>query len=176
MEEYRTIEKYPTYEVSNMGNVRNIETKKMRNIYIKDGYYTVSLNSKTLGIHRLVAITFLENPLNKPKVDHINNIRSDNRVENLRFATNAENGANSLMSCKNTSGYKGVRFNELSNKWYVAFNYKPGVRSKYYEEFDELEDAIVARVEKMIEFYGDFVNYTEINLYNEILKKRNNTT
>lgn len=62
-----------------------------------NGYYRTMLKRDsdgkigTIKIHRLVAITFIPNPENKPQVNHINAIRSDNRAENLNWMTNSEN-------------------------------------------------------------------------------------
>lgn len=49
------------------------------------------INKQEWAIHRLVAMSFLPNPNNKPEVDHINRNKADNRVENLRWVTTKEN-------------------------------------------------------------------------------------
>lgn len=98
------------YEVSNIGRVRSIE----RNVFCKSktnpnrikgcirklrldkyGYETVSLkknNTTKIGkVHRLVAEVFVENKLLSPEVNHINGIKTDNRVENLEWNTTLQN-------------------------------------------------------------------------------------
>ena len=62
--------------------------------YNSQGYKLVHLNGKYLRVHRLVAEAFIPNPENKPCVDHKNNIRDDNRIDNLRWATIKENSHN----------------------------------------------------------------------------------
>lgn len=81
------------------------------NIYWRDQYGNINLKKqhidrsgymyilrgrrmKQLSVHRIVAETFIPNPENKSEVDHINRIRNDNRVENLRWVTRLENAQN----------------------------------------------------------------------------------
>lgn len=95
MEEWRVISKFPNYSVSNLGNVMNTKTGRIMRLNIKCGYSKVHLlnekERKSIFVHRLVATYFIENPENKPEVNHKNKNRIDNRVENLEWLTKPEN-------------------------------------------------------------------------------------
>ena len=83
------------YKVSDKGRVYSVRNKRcLVPKTSKAGYYRVSLSchgkTKLTSIHRLVALAFIPNPENKPTVNHINEIKMDNRVENLEWATNKE--------------------------------------------------------------------------------------
>ena len=78
---------------SNLGNIkalhyRNTKKEKLLKPRIaRDGYYRVHLTKdgkdKTIILHRLIAMTFLPNPNNLPQVNHKNEIKTDNNIENL---------------------------------------------------------------------------------------------
>lgn len=98
----------PRYKVSSLGRIiclnwhRTGKPRICRLTKHSDGYLTVSIDRVKKLVHRLVAETFIPNPQNKPEVDHINTIRNDNRVENLKWVTYGENNNNPL-SIKNMS-------------------------------------------------------------------------
>ena len=60
------------------------------------GYRSYTINGKSIEGHRLVAEKYLSNPNNYPQVDHINRVRHDNRVENLRWVTRQQNCDNRI--------------------------------------------------------------------------------
>lgn len=106
---WRAIDGYNYYEISDLGNVRSKDRLIVTingNSYIKrghqlkpkrhkDGYLFITLtdknNRKNHYLHRLVANSFIENEENKPQVNHLNGNKTDNTIENLEWATNAEN-------------------------------------------------------------------------------------
>ena len=88
------------YSITDTGKVFGHKRGKYLNPYKnKKGYLLVKLykngKCKNHQVHRLVAIAFIDNPLNKEQVNHINAIKTDNRVENLEWATHLENNQHS---------------------------------------------------------------------------------
>lgn len=108
------------YQISNMGRVKRIIDAFGRPLirilhpYLSPaGYYLVDLRAsgkkKKISVHRLVAIAFIENPDNKPNIDHINAIKDDNRAENLRWCTQKENCNNPISIKRLSESQKGEK-------------------------------------------------------------------
>lgn len=96
------VEEFPAYEISDTGVVRHRESGRVRKLWREStGYLTVTLRnpggvSKRLKVHRLVASAFHLNLENRPYVRHLNDVRDDNRLENLAWGTNSENQYDSI--------------------------------------------------------------------------------
>jgi hypothetical protein len=122
MEVWKTVKGFENYEVSNYGNIKSLNykrsnlTKNLKTTINNCGYKYVILSKnniqKTVTIHRLVAIHFLENKENKKCVNHINENKQDNRVDNLEWLTHSENSKYSLK----TGGNKNVSENHWNCK------------------------------------------------------------
>lgn len=109
---WETIKYYPEYEINQFGQVKRIRGKKgavlgrlLKSRLDSKGYPEVCLchnaKSKRFRIHRLLAQTFIPNPLNKPCVNHIDGNRQNNALSNLEWVTKSENTLHGYHVTKN---------------------------------------------------------------------------
>ena len=119
------------YEVSNLGNVRNKNTKAVLSQEdTGNGYLCVGLQIdkgvyKKTRVHRMVAMTFLEfqRTEERNEVDHINGNKSDNSVDNLRWCTHKENMNNPVTVRKIRRGVKRYRLQLQKCNCDMIFNF-----------------------------------------------------
>jgi hypothetical protein len=134
------------YQVSNIGRVRRyVKSKKIYKLSIltiNQGYYRKALwknnSQKLFFVHQLVAITFLNHRPNGMNlvIDHINDNKLDNRVENLQIVTQRYNVFKTQGNY--SSQYKGVYWNKNEKKWKsrITINGKKKYLGRFENEYD----------------------------------------
>jgi len=174
------IDEIPTiYEVSSLGNIKNIEKQKILKPNIISEYCNVTLyhNKKRIQqkIHRLVATAFIPNPENKPVVDHIDRNSMNNTLTNLRWASFSENNLNkkkneSIFHSNNrkiecTHSIKNEKHTFVSlreaHKWLFDNKLKPYIKDK-----GEIANAI----HKNKPYCGYQWKYVEEPIHDEVWK------
>lgn len=138
------------YEVSDEGQVRNARTQfTLRPRYDRDGYLLVTLwtpKQYDAKVRRLVLEAFVGGaPEDKPECDHINGVRDDNRLVNLRWASVSENRRNLHGPAKGASGIRGVRYREGKARPWQAYARIDG-RFKSLGHFTSANSAAAARL------------------------------
>lgn len=92
-----------------------------------EGYLYGKLLGQTELAHRVVwALHYGEMP--SGGIDHINHVRSDNRIENMRIATDRENARNQTLRASNTSGVMGVSLHRQTGKWAAYISTGDGIK------------------------------------------------
>lgn len=147
------------YQISSLGRVKSLSRKGgngslkkeafLKPCLEKKGYFRYKLykNSKALNFlaHRLVANAFIENPLNKISINHIDSIKTNNSIDNLEWVSVLENNCHKSSKIKSSSKYIGVSFYKRLKKWesYIKFRGKLIFLGRYKTE----QEAYAKRVE-----------------------------
>lgn len=107
-----------------------------------NGYLIGGILGKTYLAHRVIW-ALVHGAWPSAEVDHINGVRNDNRIANLRAVTRTENGRNVCRRKNNTSGVTGVSFDNERNKWCarIRVNYRVCMLGR----FDTFDAAVAAR-------------------------------
>ncbi len=123
------------------------------------GYRYGSILNRYYRAHRVIwaMITGAWPP---EEIDHVNGIRDDNRIENLRAVTRAENMRNAAFRSNNTSGAMGVSWHKRYEKWLSRI--KVDGKQIHLGSFDDKDEAIAARAAAEIE-YGFHENHGRMN-------------
>ncbi len=155
-------EEFVNYEMNIDGVIRSISRDNLLFKWNLDnnGYLICNLyingKHKMIRQHRAIALLFISNPDNKPVVDHINHNPADNRIENLRWCTHAENRRNNKVSCNNNFGLKNISKERGQGK-YCRWRIRVMVNGKRISEcFKCLEaetgppDSVIARRDELL--------------------------
>lgn len=149
------------YQISNLGSVKSLErevNRKYNKAVIKESilkarltdknYYFVTLSinriKKKKTIHRLLAIHFIDNPMNKEQVNHIDKNKLNNNLCNLEWVSCRENICHSNSFKNRSSKYIGVTFRKKYNKWESAIRFNG--KSVSLGNFSSEEEAYNERV------------------------------
>lgn len=125
--------------------------------WIKDGYRELCVKRMLFKGHRVAwAMVHGECPVDM-QIDHINGVRDDNRICNLRLADNSQNNANVKLKSNNTSGYKGVTWSKASKKWAAQIHHKG--KHIHLGLFDRKEDAAMAVMSARHLYHGEFTRH-----------------
>lgn len=149
--EYFKILGYPNYEISKCGKIRRLPYKSTgtnttkinypKLELTKNGYYRICMINnngiyKKVLFHRLLSECFIPNPENKPCVNHINGIRTDNRLENLEWVTYSENSKHGYNSNNRKNPIRKLTESQVLEIKDRLKNYKHGLGKQLSIEYN----------------------------------------
>lgn len=153
--EYTTIEEFPNYEINELGQIRNKQSKKIlsQNLSTK-GYYQVNIADKCRRVHRLLALTFIPNPDELETVNHIDGDKLNNDLSNLEWLSRADN----IKHAREELGIKPIPYSKCDREHHlVGKNGSQSTRGKQISA--GLEDGTIkvygSAYEAALELFGD---------------------
>lgn len=147
----RDISMFPSARIGNSWNAKHVGKQAL--IVDNHGYKKGRIFGEDFMAHRIAwAIYYGEWPAED--LDHINGDRSDNRICNLRLATDSENLRNRGAQKNNSSGYKGVHFCNRSKSWIAKLQVEK--KNVYIGKFSTPEDAYAAYCMAAPKHHGEF--------------------
>lgn len=134
---------------------RNVSPGKIAGYKNGCGYIYIQIEGNLYRAHRLVWL-YVYGVWPRDQIDHINGIKTDNRLINLREATPSDNGKNSRTPTTNTSGFKGASYSKRSRSWKAQIKHHGKITHLGY--FPTPEDAHSAYCEAALRIAGEFAN------------------
>lgn len=131
------------------------------------GYIQIMVDGRCYQAHRL-GWFYVHGNMPPNEIDHINHIRDDNRLCNLRLATHTENQRNLSIQRNNSSGFAGVSWNKSSKKWKAQIQING--KQQHIGYFDKIEDAAMAR-KAASERYGFHHNHGKKSTFSEMIER-----
>ena len=120
------------------GSNRYLKATVSNHEYLRIGLKKDNINKQYL-IHKLIAIAYIPNPDNKPFIDHINRIRTDNKINNLRWVTSSENNLNMPPRTDNISGQDHILYDKIRNR----FRFRTQKDYKYHSRYFKTEQEAI---------------------------------
>lgn len=117
------------------------------------GYKFIRIDGRLYRCHRL-AWLYVYGDWPKDQIDHINGVRSDNRIVNLREATNKQNSLNRKANANNKCGCKGVHFESFTNKWKAQISIDG--KNVNLGRFADIDKAVEAYKKASRKYHGEF--------------------
>lgn len=167
------------YQVSNFGNVRSlnkiVRSKNQFKEYTKlrpgkmltqgntGGYKMVYLNGKGMLVHRLVAMTFIPNPENKPEVNHKDRNHSNNHLNNLEWVTKRENTDHALNNRWDPGASRRGKTN--SPEWYEKIKHAKHIITDDLINYLRNSHKNQSKPCRCIELNKDFISLAEAGRY-----------
>jgi hypothetical protein len=134
------------YQATTTGQIFSLmSNKNLRQYDDTYGYNTCNLGGKTYKIHKLIGMTFLENPNSHIQIDHINRNRKDNNVSNLRYVSSSENQSNKTSYARKPSELRNIQVKKSTFKVTINTKGKPTIHKSYKTlvEAQEFRDKIL---------------------------------
>lgn len=121
------------------------------------GHLRVCIDGDDYLVHRIIYTMFYGEIPFGVDIDHKDENKSNNLIDNLRQATNSQNKINSKRRSDNISGYKGVSFKSANNKWQASIVING--KNKYLGLFEDKETAAVAYRDAALLYHSEFANF-----------------